>query len=270
MPVDRFWMDLTWPDFQARDMSRVIAVLPLAAVEQHGPHLPTGVDAAIMDGYLARVIERSPDDLPALFLPVQRVGVSIEHEAYPGTLSLSFETAARTWIEIGQSVRRTGCRKIVLLNSHGGNVAAMEAVARELRARHGMLAVCASWHRFGYPDGLFTHAERAHGIHGGDIETSLMMAFAPESLRAEEIAHFPSAGVQMEREFAWLGAVKPMGFGWMSQDLSESGAMGDASAATQHKGEAAADYGATAFVELLRDVEAFDLERLGDGPLGEA
>jgi creatinine amidohydrolase len=270
MAADRNWTDLTWPDFQARDMSRVIAILPLAAVEQHGPHLPTGVDAAIMDGYLARVMERLPDDLPALFLPVQRVGVSIEHEAFPGTLSLSFETAARAWIEIGASVRRTGCRKLVLLNSHGGNVAVMEAVARELRARHRMFVVCASWHRFGYPDGLFSEAERAHGIHGGDIETSLMMAFAPQSVRADEIADFPSAGARMENEFAWLGAVRPIGFGWMSQDLSESGAMGDASAATPHKGEAAADYGATAFVELLRDVEAFDLDRLGDGPLGEA
>lgn len=269
MPADRYWMDLSWPDFQARDMSKVIAVLPLAAVEQHGPHLPTGVDSAIMDGYLARAIERMPDDLPALFLPAQRIGVSIEHEAYPGTLSLSFETAARTWIEIGASVRRTGCRKLVLLNSHGGNVAVMEAVARELRARHGMFVVCASWHRFGYPDGLFADAERAHGIHGGDIETSLMMAFAPDSVREDEIAEFRSEAARMEDEFAWLGAVRPIGFGWMSQDLSESGAMGDASAATPHKGDAAADYGATAFIELLRDVEAFDLERLGDGPLGE-
>jgi creatinine amidohydrolase len=269
MAAERFWTDLAWPDFQARDMAKVIAVLPLAAVEQHGPHLPVSVDSAIMDGYLARVVERLPDDLPALFLPVQRIGASIEHEAFPGTLSLSFETAARAWIEIGASVRRTGCRKLVLLNSHGGNVAVMEAVARELRARHGMFVVNASWHRFGYPDGLFSDAERAHGIHGGDVETSLMMAFEPDSVREGEIADFPSAGASMEREFAWLGAVRPIGFGWMSQDLSESGAMGDASAATPHKGESAADYGATAFIELLRDVEAFDLERLAEGPLSE-
>ena len=269
MAASRFWTELAWTDFQARDMARVIAVLPVAAVEQHGPHLPTGVDSMIMDGYLARALERLPDDLPVLFLPVQRIGVSVEHEAYPGTLSLSFETAARAWIEIGASVRRAGCRKLVILNSHGGNVAAMEAVARELRARHGMLAVAASWHRFGYPDGLFTPAERAHGIHAGDIETSLMMAMRPDVVREEEIREYPSVGAEMERNFAWLGAVRPMGFGWMAQDLSESGAMGDASAATPHKGEAAADYGATAFIELLRDVEAFDLERLADGPLGE-
>ena len=209
MAANCFWTDLAWTDFQARDMGRVIAVLPLAAVEQHGPHLPTGVDAAIMDGYLARVLERAPDDLPVLFLPVQRVGVSVEHEAYPGTLSLSFETAARAWIEIGASVRRAGCRKLVLLNAHVVDVAVMEAVARELRARHGMFVVSASWHRFGYPDGLFTEAETAYGIHAGDIETSLMMGVAPQSVREEEIADFPSAGAQMERNFAWLGPRGP-------------------------------------------------------------
>jgi len=87
---------------------------------------PPGVDSMIMDGYLARALERAPDDLPVLVLPVQRIGVSVEHEAYPGTLSLSFETAARSWIEIGASVRRAGCRKLVILNSHGGNVAVIE------------------------------------------------------------------------------------------------------------------------------------------------
>ncbi len=269
MGTSRFWTDLAWTDFQTRDMGAVIAVLPVAAVEQHGPHLPTGVDSMIMEGYLARVLERLPADLPALFLPLQRVGVSVEHEAFPGTLSLSFETAARAWLEIGASVRRTGCRKLVILNSHGGNAAVMEAVARELRARHGMLAVTASWRRFGYPDGLFTEPELAHGIHGGDVETSLMMAFRPDLVREEELADFHSAGADMEREFAWLGAVAPVGFGWMSQDLSESGAMGDASLANADKGEAAADYGVTAFIELLRDVEAFDLARLVDGPLGD-
>jgi len=261
------WTELTWTDFETLDMERIIAVLPLAAVEQHGPHLPLGVDSFIMEGYLARVIERVPATAPVLFLPVQTIGKSDEHQSFPGTLTISAETAARSWIEIGESVHRAGVRKMVLLNSHGGNVAVMDHVARDLRRRLGMLVVICSWTRFGYPDGLFSAEERAHGIHAGDIETSLMLSFRPDLVRNEELRNFPSANAEMERSFTWLRAHHGVGFGWMSQDLSPSGAMGDASSANLEKGEACADYGATAFLELLQDIEAFDLARLAEGPL---
>lgn len=267
MAQKRFWTELTWTDFQAADMLKTIAILPVAAVEQHGPHLPVGVDAAIMDGYLRLVCERLPDDLAALFLPVQTIGVSIEHTEFPGTLSLAADDAARAWRGIAESVYRAGCRKLVIVNSHGGNVAALDALARELRARLGMLCVVASWHRFGYPDGLFTSQEIRHGIHAGDIETSLMLAFRPDLVRNDEIADCPSASLEMERDFTWLRPGSPIGFGWMSQDLHESGAIGDATQASADKGAAAADYGATAFIELLQDVEEFDLSRLVPGPL---
>ena len=262
-----YWTELAWPDFEALDSSRLIAVLPLAAVEQHGPHLPLGVDHFIMEGYLERVIERLPEGAPVLFLPIQSIGKSDEHHAYPGTLTLSAETATRAWVEIGESVHRAGVRKMVLLNSHGGNVAVMDHVGRELRRRFGMFVVICSWTRFGYPDELFSSSERAHGIHGGDIETSLMLAFRPDLVREEECADFQSANVEMERSFLWLRAHGGIGFGWMSQDLSPSGAMGNAEGARPEKGEASADYGATAFIELLQDIEAFDLVRLADGPL---
>lgn len=248
-------------------MERTIAVLPIAAIEQHGPHLPVGVDTFIMEGYLERVIARLPAHSPVLFLPVQTIGKSDEHNAFPGTLTLSAETAARSWIEIGESVHRAGCRKIVLLNSHGGNSALMDQVARELRRRLGMLAVLCSWSRFGYPDGLYEPDERVHGIHGGDIETSLMMAFRPETVRLGELRNFAPASRAMEQDFTWLRAHAPIGFAWMSQDLSPNGAMGNALVASRDKGEASADYGATAFLELLMDVEAFDLDRLAEGPL---
>ena len=116
----RFWAEWTWPDFAAADMARQIAVLPVAAVEQHGPHLPVGVDTFIMDGYLRRVVAEMPDDLPGLFLPVQAVGKSDEHIDFPGTLTLSAETIIRAWTEIGEAVHRAGVRKLVLLNAHGG------------------------------------------------------------------------------------------------------------------------------------------------------
>jgi creatinine amidohydrolase len=142
----------------------------------------------------------------------------------------------------------------------------MEIVARDLRVRLGMLAVTSSWSRFGYPDGLFTEMERTHGIHGGAIETALMRAIRREAVREDKVADFKSEAAVMEREFKWLRTDRPAGFGWMTQDLNEAGALGDARAGTREKGEAALDHGARAFVELLDDVDRFDLTRLKDGP----
>jgi creatinine amidohydrolase len=264
----KFWAEMSWRDFADADMSKVVAVLPVAAIEQHGPHLPVGVDAFLAEGYLERAVARVPADLPVLFLPLQAVGASSEHVEFPGALTLSSETLARAWTEIGDSVARTGCRRLIFMNSHGGNSPVIDIVARELRARRRMLAVNASWRRLGYPEGLFSPEELTHGIHGGEIESSLMLALRPETVRMEKARDFVSAGIAMEREFKHLRATQPIGFGWMASDLNPSGAVGDAESATAAKGEACVEHGADAFVELLREVAAFDLARLGDGPIG--
>jgi creatinine amidohydrolase len=263
----RNWMDMTWQEIAGAETGRWIAVLPLAAVEQHGPHLPLGVDTYIAEAYLARVGKLLPDDLPVTFLPVQRVGVSAEHLSYPGTLTFSASTAIAAWTELGESLARAGVRKLVLVTSHGGNVAAMEMVARDLRTRLGMLAVTVGWHRFGYPDGAFGGEEKKHGIHGGDIETSLMLAAMPDAVRMDKAANATPATIAMAREFKWLGAYRPAGFAWMTQDLNPTGAIGDATLASAAKGDAALAHGAKAFVELLREVDRFDLARLREGPL---
>lgn len=263
----RDWAEMTWADFSAADTARWIAVLPLAATEQHGPHLPLGVDSFIAEAYLARVRAQIPADLPATFLPVQWIGQSDEHVAFPGTLTLSAATVIRAWTEIGESVARAGVRKLLLVTSHGGNVSAMEIVARDLRVRLGMLVVTVGWHRFGYPDGAFAAQERRHGIHGGDIETSLMLAGRGDTVRMDKVVAELPVTVAMQQEFRWLGAFRPAGFGWMTQDLHPSGAVGDASRATAEKGEAALAQGARGFVELLREIDRFDLARLEDGPL---
>jgi creatinine amidohydrolase len=265
----RDWMQMTWREIAEAGgaTARWIAVLPLAAVEQHGPHLPLGVDSYIAEAYLARVRKLLSDDPPVTFLPVQRIGISAEHLSYPGTLSLSATTAISAWTELGESLARAGVRKLVLVTSHGGNVAAMELVARDLRARLGMLAVTVGWHRFSYPEGTFSAEEKKHGIHGGDIETSLMLAAEPGTVRVDKAANATPETLAMAREFKWLSAYRPAGFAWMTQDLNPSGAVGDATQASAAKGEAALDQGAKAFVELLREIDCFDLSRLREGPL---
>jgi creatinine amidohydrolase len=265
----RAWTDMTWEEIASAGeaLRRWIAVLPLAAVEQHGPHLPLGVDSFIGEAYLSRVLEVLPAGLPATFLPLQRIGVSVEHIEYPGTLTVSAATAIAAWTEIGESLARAGLRKLVLVTSHGGNVPAMELVARELRARFGMLAVTVGWHRFGYPAETFSSEEKRYGIHGGDIETSLMLAARPDIVRMDKAAPAAPASLDMAAEFKWLSASRPAGFAWMTQDLHASGALGDATLATAAKGEAALAYGARAFVELLQEVDRFDLARLKAGPL---
>src|SRR5580658_7330994 len=160
----RDWTELRWPDVAGAATSRWIAVLPLAATEQHGPHLPVGTDVMIAQAYLARVRELLPDTLPVTFLPLQPVGISTEHIGYPGTLTLPMETALKAWMALGESVAHAGLRKLVMVTSHGGNSAAMSLVAQDLRAQHGLLAVTTAWSRFGAPQGLFSVEELRHGI----------------------------------------------------------------------------------------------------------
>ena len=253
------WLAMTTEDFRDPSVPLWIAVLPVAAVEQHGPHLPLGVDGIIGEGYLARVKASLPPDLKVTFLPTQWVGSSEEHADFPGTLSLSPETALRVWTDIGRSVARAGVSKLLIINSHGGNSALVEIVARSLRTQAGMLVATASWRRLGYPAETFTKAELTHGVHAGAVETSLMQALRPDLVRPEKIEDFRPISYDMEAAYAHLRACGPVGFGWMARDLHPSGAAGDASAATLEAGEALLRHGAEAFIALLRDLDRFVL-----------
>jgi creatinine amidohydrolase len=257
-----YWHQLTTTEFAALDPETTIAVLPVAAIEQHGPHLAVSTDTAIAEGMIAEVLKRLPDDLSILILPTQAIGKSNEHLRSPGTITLSAETALRAWTEIGESVHRAGLRKLVMVNSHGGNVDVLSIVARELRVRLGMLAVSCSWSRFGRPAGLFGDQEAAVGIHAGDIETSLMLHFRPDLVRMERAENFAPATIAIAREFAHLRPTGVTAFGWIAQDLHASGAAGDASLATAEKGRATAAFQAGEFIRLLRDVRDFKLSRL--------
>ena len=262
----RDWTDIHWPDVSGTAPARWIAVLPLAATEQHGPHLPVGTDVMIAQAYLARVRELLPDNIPATFFPLQPVGISTEHIDYPGTLTLPTEVALKTWTALGESVARAGIKKLVMVTSHGGNSAAMTLVAQDLRARHGLLAVTTGWSRLSAAEGLFAAQELRHGIHGGAVETSIMLARYKQHVRLEKIADFRPTSIAMEKDCRWLSAHRPAPFAWQAQDLHASGAAGDATIASAEKGEILLDHGARAFCELLADVDKFNPDTLSSGP----
>jgi creatinine amidohydrolase len=256
----RDWAEIDWAGVGADAAARWIAVLPLAATEQHGPHLPLETDVMIGEAYLARVRELLPDTVPATFLPIQRIGLSTEHIDFKGTLTLSTEAALKVWMALGESVARRGVKKLVMVTSHGGNTAAMTLVAQDLRAYQSMLAVTTSWSRFGVPEGIFPEEELRHGIHGGAVETSIMLAKYREHVRTEAIADFRPNSIAMEKKYRWLSTQRPAPFAWQTQDLNPTGAVGNATLATKEKGELLLDHGARRFIELLDDVDKFDVK----------
>jgi creatinine amidohydrolase len=258
----RLWHEMTTLDFRDPSVADWIAVLPVAAIEQHGPHLPVYTDTCIAEGMIKRSIEVLPGDLPVTFLPVQPVGKSNEHISSPGTITSTWETTTKLWLEIGDSVHRAGVRKLIVINSHGGNVPMVDIVARELRVRHDMLCVATAWSRLGQPKDISAPEESLYGIHGGDIETSIMLHLRPDLVRMEKAQDFRSFQLDFIKEFKHLRAHGTIQFGWKAQDLNPNGPVGNASAATAEKGKAVVDFQAAAFVELCRDVNAFDPGRL--------
>jgi creatinine amidohydrolase len=262
----RDWTDIHWPDFAGTGPEQWIAVLPLAATEQHGPHLPVGTDVMIAQAYLARVRELLSASAPVTFLPIQPVGVSTEHIDYPGTLTLPTEVALKTWLALGESVARAGLKKLVMVTSHGGNSAAMSLVAQDLRASCGLFVVTTGWSRLSGAEGLFSAQEASHGVHGGAAETSIMLARYKQHVRVEAIADFRSSGIAMATDYRRLSTHRPAPFAWQVQDLHPSGAAGDATQASAEKGERLIDQGARAFCELLADVDKFDPQLLSNIP----
>lgn len=249
-----WWGDFRTTEYASIDPETTIAILPVAAIEQHGPHLPVSTDTTIMNGMLETVIARLPADLDVRILPVQAVGKSNEHLRAPGTLTLPASTLIDAWTELGLSVARAGVKKIVVVNSHGGNEEIMGIVTRELRVRENMLAVKTSWQRFGRPAGMYSGREDRYGIHGGDVETSLMLHFRPDLVDMSKAEDFVSQVERAEKELALLRHTGTHAFAWLAGDLNPNGVVGEAGLATAEKGRLTAEHQADGFIRLLRDI----------------
>lgn len=238
-----------------------VAILPLGATEQHGPHLSEKTDALIAEGISSRLSHALKGNENISFLPVEEIGYSPEHLDYASTVSKPYDELIERWISIGEEVLAKGIRKVILLNAHGGNSPLLTIVATELRVRHSMLAVATSWTRMGYPDGMFSDSEKQFGIHGGDIETSVMMAMYPESVVQNSLQDFDSEQERFVEKYKHLRAYGKHAFGWKMQDLNPEGAVGNAANATVEKGEMLLQHSVKGLLKLIEEVAEFDMKQ---------
>ena len=260
-----YWRDLTTEDFRGLDPERWLALLPMGAVEQHGPHLPLDTDACIAEGVAAAALARLPDDLRVLVLPPVVVGSSDEHGAFAGTLSHPAETLIAMLCDLGDGVARAGLRKLVVLNAHGGQPQMVDIAALRLRLRHRMLVVKANTFRFDIPSGLFDDAELQHGFHGGAVETSMMLHLCPGRVRLDRAADFRPLSRTLAAANARLRPGGGASFAWAAQDQHASGAIGDATLADAAKGHHLIEHMADVLIDVLRDADRFPLSSLRDG-----
>jgi creatinine amidohydrolase len=238
IPPERYFPYLTWTDIATLpNKAKTIIIQPLGSIEQHGPHLPLIVDAAIAEGVLGRALQSLAADIPAYVLPTLYYGKSNEHWGFPGVISLSAATLLQTLKEIGTSLYQSGFRKWILLNSHGGQIQVLEIAARDIHQSHPDLQIFPffTWRMPHCAGDLLTPEEMTHGIHAGDAETSVMMALLPEWVHTDRlVCEFPQ-GVPKADELLSMEGSLP--FAWLTKEVSRSGVMGDATVATPEKGE---------------------------------
>ncbi|RCL01479.1 MAG: putative amidase [Candidatus Tokpelaia sp. JSC085] len=241
-------------------IQNLIAVLPLGAYEYHGPHLSPETDTLIARAVIEGLPAFIPNMLDICFLDVEPVGYSVEHMRAKDTKTLSWHQAIERWMSIGVKQYRKGIRKFVMLNAHGGNSPLMTVVATELRAHYNMLAVASSWTRFGLPEGLLSSQEQMLDIHAGFIETSVMLAIAPDAVDMSKAADFENRQRQFKTQFSYLHAYGKHAFGWMMHDLNPKGAAGNARRANARDGEKILTHAIQGFAHLLIDIHHFNLE----------
>lgn len=268
----RHWAGVSARDFALAQRSglaaQTVAVLPVGAVEQHGPHLPLSVDSTLVDGMVAAALPHLPAEVPVLVLPTQQIGLSLEHESYAGTLGLSPATLLALWTEIGACVARAGVHKLLIFNAHGGNVSSMDIVARQLRMQCGLLVYHSSW--FNLPlhgaDAAFSAHEHRFGVHGGEMETSMLLHLAPALVRMQHAQNFASTSEQRARDYPILGNGKSAKLGWAMQDYNACGAAGNAAAADAARGQALVEAVGVSLAALLAEVHRLPATTVGAEP----
>lgn len=241
-----------------------VFVLPLGATEQHGQHLPFETDSLIANGVCNRLKTAVGDDLDLRVLPVEQIGYSPEHMDHVGSKTLTFDGAINRWIDIGAQCAAAGGRRIVFMNAHGGNSPLVSIVTQELRVRHSMLAVATKWDRFVKGAGIVSPSEDRFGIHGGDIETSVMLALCGNKVDMTAAHDFPNLQEMLTLENKHLRAYGSHAFGWKAADLNPLGVTGNAGHASVEKGEALLKIAVDGLHDLVKEVRGFDLTLLKD------
>ncbi|MGJ3247400.1 MAG: creatininase family protein [Elainellaceae cyanobacterium] len=257
IPPDRFFAYLSWTDIHAiRDKANVVLVQPIGAIEQHGPHLPLIVDAAIGTAVLGKALEKLESAVPAYALPPLCYGKSNEHWHFPGTVTLTAQTLITMLMEIADSLYRAGFRKLVLMNSHGGQPQIMEIVARDLHQRHDdfMVFPLFTWKVPNSAGDLISPKEKELGIHAGDAETSIMLSILPDQVKMDRaITEYPH-GLPDDSSLSMEGKLP---FAWVTRDLSRSGVLGDPTVATKEKGDRLLESVSDGWVNVIRDIHRF-------------
>ena len=260
IPPHRYFAYLTWQEIdQMKDKENVVIIQPIGAIEQHGYHLPLVVDSAISQGVLGRALEQLDSDVPAFALPTLYYGKSNEHVGFAGTISLSATTLLSLLTEVITSVYEAGFRKLILMNSHGGQPQVLEIVSRDLHQQYPDLCIfpAFTWNVPNVAGELIPAKELEFGIHGGDAETSLMLALLPEQVKMNlAVKEYPRdlAGDSL------LSMEGKLPFAWVTRDLSTTGVMGDATIASKEKGELILASLAQGWVDLIKDVYRFSMK----------
>ncbi len=227
------------------DKARALVIVPTGAIEQHGHHLPVGVDAILGQAWLGLALPRLPAGAAVYVAPPIMVGKSNEHVGFPGTLAISATTLRRLLLALATQLHDLGFRRIAVLNTHGGNSAVLVYTLREIQTRLGLTAGMLS----GYYRASLSAQEAAFGFHAGEWETSLMLAVAPELVRMDRaVCEYP-ARIDDPGELRPEDA--PAVFSWLTRDVSRSGVMGDAPAGTAEKGHRWLDEASTALTAQI-------------------
>jgi creatinine amidohydrolase len=253
IPDARNFAYLNWKQVDALPRDTTLLVLPTAAIEQHGHHLPLATDTLINNLLLGHALAKLPADAPVYALPPVHYGKSNEHIGFPGTLSVSSTTFMAVLRDLGASLSSAGFRKLALYNTHGGNTALIDVMARDLRAEFELRTFTLHGSGGITLEGLNAQ-ERAYGFHAGEVETAFLLAAAPELV--DRSAYTANYIADVAKPEMLLPENAPATFAWLTRDISPSGVMGDPRPATAENGarwlEQAASRLAAALEAMMR------------------